>query len=212
MIELEYIIAQHQDGNASVAIKSKKVKQQNPAIRILRNGNLIEWHLVGLNIGEFETVQGQARVSRIDFYIGFEDLIIQRNQFPTSTGRVIPNTNGVGYPIGSVRAGGTAIRLQGSIERLIIEDIVAIIPTYKLTKNANSDLILNLDRETSPYPILASNGNRTTRQLHFGIEHDYLVRNDNRLSTPRICITFTEDQYATVLQIIDNAIIYYQTH
>jgi hypothetical protein len=212
MIELEYIIAQHQDGNASVAIKSKKVKQQNPAIRIIRTRNLVEWHLVGLNLGEIETIEGQSRVSRVDFYIGFEDLIHQRNLFPASTGTIIPNTSGVGYPIGSVRVGGTPIRLQGTIERMIIEDVNAIIPTYKLTKNINDDLILNLDRESSPYPIVAENGNRTTRQLHFGIEHDYNVRNDNRLSTPRICLTFTEDQYATVLNIIDNAIIYYQTH
>ena len=35
MIALEYIIAQYQDDNVSVAINSRKVAQQNPALIIM---------------------------------------------------------------------------------------------------------------------------------------------------------------------------------
>lgn len=35
MIELEYIIAQHQDGNTSVAIKSKKLNSRTQLLELL---------------------------------------------------------------------------------------------------------------------------------------------------------------------------------
>lgn len=127
MIELEYIIAQHQDGNTSVAIKSKKVKQQNPAIRITRNGLNIIWELIGLNVGDVENVTGDGRVTRIDFYIGLDDLVEQRNLFIPSTGISLGLASGIRNPVGTERSGGTTIRWQGAIGRLDILNTNAVI-------------------------------------------------------------------------------------
>lgn len=212
MIELEYIIAQHQDGNTSVAIKSKKVRQQNPAIRISRNGLNIIWELLGLNVGDVENVVGDGRVTRIDFYIGLDDLFEQRNLFIPSTGASFGLAEGIRNPVGSERTGGTTIRWQGAIGRLELVNVSAVIPPFKLRYNPLSTIFLNIDRESSPYPITSNNGSRTIRQLHFGVEHDFTCRIDRRTNTPRITLTFTEDQYATVLDFIDRAIVFHQTH
>jgi hypothetical protein len=211
MIELEYIIAQHQDGNTSVAIKSKKVKQQNPAIRITRNGLNIIWELIGLNVGDVENVTGDGRVTRIDFYIGLDDLVEQRNLFIPSTGISLGLASGIRNPVGTERSGGTTIRWQGAIGRLDILNTNAVIPPFKLNPNPLSSIVLNIDRESSPYPITSNGGSRTIRQLHFGVEHDFVCRIDRRTNTPRIKLTFSENQYATILDYIDRAITFHQT-
>lgn len=212
MIILEYIIAQHQDTNVSVAIKSKKVKQQNPAINISRNGSKVVWDLVGLNIGVIETVVGAPRVTRIDFYIGLDDLVEQRNLFLITTGNSQGLQDGLRNPVGSERAGGKSIRWKGPLCRLNIEDANAVIPPYVLTSNSTASITLNLDKETSPYPINSDGGSKTIRQLHFGIEHNFNSKLDNRVTTPRIRLTFSEDQYSTILDYIDRAVYFHQNN
>lgn len=210
IVLLEYLIAQHQDNNVSVAIKSKKVNKHNPVIIIKRNGQNILWELRGLHHGDIENVAGVPRASRIDFYIGMEDLIEQRGNFIPSTGTSLGNVQGLRIPVGTERPGGKEIRWKGPVGRVEIEDVSAIIPPFRLSKNDDSELILNIDRERAEYPITSEGGNQTTLELHFGVEHDYTVVQDGRLSIDRIAIEMTEDQYATVLAFIDSAIAFYQ--
>ena len=209
MIALEYIIAQHQDANTSLAIKSHKNRQQNPAIRIRRSGTNIIWDLLGLNNGTIENVQGTPRASRVDFYIGLEDLIEQRNLFFVSTGVSLGLTDGLRNPVGTERAGGKAIRWNGPLGRLEIENVEFKIPPYNLRVNVNAQLTLNLDRESSTYPITSNGGVNTIRELHFGIEHNFISRQDNRLQNPKISITLSENQYATILYFIDQVIDFF---
>ncbi len=209
MILLEYIIAQHQDANVSVAIKSRKTRQHNPAIFISRSRRRIIWEFRGLHLGEIENITGEPRVTRIDFYIGLEDLIEQRTNFLTTTGTPIGNIHGLRIPVGTERRGGKKIRWKGPLGRIQIVDVSATIPPFKIAKNDSSQLLLNIDKETSPYPIMSDQGNRTTKELHFGIEHNYGVVQDGRIRTARIQIVMTENQYATVLSFIDTGIKFY---
>jgi len=206
MIALEYIIAQHQEGDNSVAIKSRKVRQENPALVIRRSDGNVQWQLRGLAIGEEEAVEGVPRVTHIDFYIGMDDLAEQRDQFPESLGQVIENLDGVRFPVGTERPGGTQIRWRGALGRLDALNIAATIPPFRFQHNPDSRLILNIDRESSPYPITSDGGIQTTRELHFGIEHEFGVSVDRRLNTPRIELVLTEDQYSTALSWIDDAL------
>lgn len=209
MIRLEYIIAQHQDGNVSVAINSKKSRQENPAINIIRTPTNIVWELQGLHVGEIETIAGDPRATRIDFYISMEDLKEQRINFLVSTGVSLGNQQGLRNPVGTERRGGTQIRWAGAVGRLEINDVDARMPPFKFSKNPNEPLVLNIDREISPYPIISSGGGRTTRELHFGVEHTYTVRRNNNITIPRINLIMTEDQYATILDFIDRSITFY---
>lgn len=210
MIALEYIIAQYQDENVSVAIHSTKPRQQNPALVITRSGTDFIWRLTGLQIGEIENIEGEQRANRLDFYIGLEDLIEQRNLFPATRAASLGLAQGLRIPVGSERRGGKQIRWNGAVGRVPIEDVRMIIPPYSLLSNDQSDLILNVDKETSPYPITSDGGNQTMKELHIGIEHTYTVRERGNLRIPRIDFQMTARQYATVLEAIDRAITQYQ--
>jgi hypothetical protein len=211
MILLEYIIAQHQEGNESVAIKSRKPARDNPALFIKQeNGNVI-WEIRGLNLGEVEEIAGQARVTHIDFYIGMEDLIEQRENFPETDGVSLGIPDGIRIPVGTERADGTKIRWVAPVGRILIEDVSAVIPPFKLTKNENSELALHVDNQTSAYPITSEGGNKTKLELHFGIDHDFRVSKNRILKRPNIVLTMSDDEYATVLDYIDNAIQRYNS-
>jgi hypothetical protein len=188
MITLEYIIAQYQAENVSVAINSRKVAQQNPALMIIRDGSYFLWRLTGLQIGEIQNVEGEERVNRLDFYIGMDDLVEQRNQFPVTRAVSLGLASGLRIPIGKERQGGKQIRWRGPAGRVPIEDVGIIIPPYSLSYNPNTHLMLNVDKETSPYPIISDGGSQTIRELHFGIEHDYMVRERGNLKIPRISL------------------------
>ncbi len=206
IILLEYIVAQYQHRNVSVAINSRKVRQHNPAIVIARASGLFVWQLRGLHLGDVETVSGQARANRIDFYIGMDDLDEQRQLFPRTQAHSLGLPDGLRIPVGRERPGGKRIRWRGPVSRIHISEASMVIPTYKFSHNPQADCILNLDRETSPYPIMSDNDSRTTRELHFGLEHDFNVRQSATLRIPRIEFKMTSRQYATVLEALDNSI------
>jgi hypothetical protein len=210
MVTLEYIIAQYQSENVSVAIHSRKVAQQNPALVIIRDGGDYIWRLTGLQIGDIENIQGEERANRIDFYIGMDDLIEQRAEFPATRSASLGLADGLRIPVGRERRGGKQIRWRGASGRVHIEDVKMIIPPYSLSHNVESDLILNIDRETSPYPITSDEGSQTIRELHFGIEHTFTVRERGNLRIARIAFSMTGRQYATVLEAIDSAIAQHQ--
>lgn len=147
MILLEYIIGQHQDGNVSVAVNSKKSRQENPGLFIRRVSGKIVLEFRGLHNANIDTITGDKRVSRIDFYIGMDDLVEQRGLFPTTTGSSLGLPLGLKNPIGTQRIGGKSIRWSGGIGRINIDDIKASFPPFKLSKNIKSDLILNIDAD-----------------------------------------------------------------
>jgi len=206
MILLEYIIAQIQIEAISVAVNSRKLKSQNPALRIHLTPSLVEWQLIGLNIGGVERIDGESRVNRIDFYIGMDDLVEQRQNFPKSRGVSLGSPDGLRNPLGTERSGGKSLKWKKSFGRISVNQLTAVIPPFKVSNPSEGNLVFNIDGENSPYPINSENGNKTIRELHFGVEGDFKVVQDNRVSTPRIKIMFTHDEYASILEFIDNAI------
>lgn len=206
MIYLEYIIAQCQVANNSVAIKSHKNKNQNPSLKISQETNLFLWELTGLNVGTVENIDPtEPRATRLDFYIGMNDLEEQIDMFPYTLAPPSKLQNGLRIPIGTERAGGKKIRWIGPLYRLKIIDIKMSILPFKLLRNHNKDIILNIDREHSMYPIESKLG-RTIRQIHFGIEHEFKIIIDNRIKIPRICFQISNQQYSSILEALKLAI------
>lgn len=211
MILLEYIIGQCQTDSTSVALVSKRQKRQNPAMSIIQSGSSFIWTFDGLNIGEIESVSGEARANRIDFYIGMEDLVFQINNFPRTRARSLGLVDGLRNPTGTERTGGKRLRWDKSISRIEVCQIDLRIPTFKMLSNGDLPIILNIDRETSPYPIDNGNG-RTTLELHFGIEHPFVVKSDARINIPRFQFTTTGSQYATILEAINETVDIYNNY
>jgi len=209
-IVLEYIIAQYQSENVSVAIHSTKGRQQNLALVITRSGAEFIWRLTGLHIGEVENIKGEQRANRLDFYIGMDDLIEQRNLFPSTRASSLGLSEGLRIPIGTERAGGKQIRWKGAVSRVQIKNVRMVIPPFSLSFNSESELMLNVDKELSPYPITSDGGSKTVRELHIGIEHIYTIHERRIPRIPRIDFKMTARQYATILEAIDRAIAQHQ--
>lgn len=109
MIELEYIVALlHHDGQ-SVAVKSKKIHRQNPAVEIQRAGQDFKLQLSGLVPGTVEPSDNlDPAKPRLDIYISKADLIRQRSDMPSPnrqpTNKSLPLTN----PSGTERKGNNS--------------------------------------------------------------------------------------------------------
>ena len=211
MILIEYLIAQFQEDSSSYAIKSRRPANNNPAVLIHSKNKTFIWDFTGLQIGMQESVTGQPRQNHFDFYIGLDDLIAQRHLFPGTKASSIGLTNiGLRIPVGSVRPGGKDIAWRGALARLAIKDLTISMPPLKIKNINDEDLILNIDKEFSKYPIDNGNG-QTTRELHFGFENPFSVRFNRAIKIPRIVATMTSQQYATVLEAIDTVIQFHTT-
>ncbi len=213
MILLERLNAQIQEGTTSYAIISQRTKNNNPAVTVFFRSGFFVWDFIGLNNGSPEQVAGQARQNHFDFYIGMDDLFAQFRLLPTTHASSLGLTaNGLRNPNRSVRLGGTRIPWLGPLARLTtIEDLEMQIPPFKVKKNPAQSLILNIDKEFSPYSIDNGNG-RTKRELHFGFgENLFIIRQKRNITVPCIQVKMTPQQYATVLEAINRAILLHRT-
>ena len=202
VISLEYIIAQFQVGKTSYAIKSHINRNQNPGLIISKNKGKYFWEFTGLSSGDIETVSGQARANHIDIYVTQNQLRQQMPLFPFE-----PLTPGVvstapKNPTRSVRAGGKRIPWGGPVDRIKAAEILAVIPPYKLLTNPSGELFLNIDREYARYPL----PDGTRKEIHFGVEHDFIWRKKKTLKIPRITITLTKGQYAKIWFVLQTLI------
>lgn len=209
MINIEYLICQYQEQDISIAISSHRNKNQNPAFEIIKSNNSFIWRFTGLQMGTIEEVAGEPRANRLDFYIGMDDLSIQIGNFPITNAQPIGLADGLRIPINQIRAGGKQINWIGPVSRVNVADITINIPPYKLKQNNDDDIILNVDREFSRYPITSHLG-QTIREIHFGVEHNFSVTEDKRISIPKIEFTLNEDEYAEILASLNNSVQFHQ--
>src|SRR4051812_44254318 len=70
-LDLEYTICQVQSGKFSMAAKSHRREGGNPQLSISMLPSAVEWRLTDLDHGVPETVAGQARKDRVDFYFEY---------------------------------------------------------------------------------------------------------------------------------------------
>jgi len=206
MILLEYLNAQVQVGNTSYAIISTRPRNNNPMVKVASvDGNYV-WTFTGLQSGILEPVVGAPRQNHFDFYIGLDDLVVDRALFPTTRARSLGLApDGLRNPVGSERTGGKQISWTGPLARVTFQDIKISMPPFKITADTSANRIMNIDREFSQYPIENGNG-RTTRELHFGFENPFVVRRNNSVKVLRIMVIMNPNEYATVLEAIDSAI------
>ncbi len=210
MILLEKISALGQFENRSCAIKSSRSRNENPGLTVSVIDDFVRWIFHGLHIGDEEEIdQDNPRINHVDAYIGMDDLSAQIESFPEVEAEPQGNIEGLSIPIGRERTGGTKIRWRGPLSRIELTGFDIAIPPLRLLHNENNrQIYMNLDRESSPYPIENGNG-RTTRELHFGVEHEFVVRVDNRLRVGRIVLEMTHVAYATILNSMRTAIEYH---
>ena len=213
MIPLEKISALAQIRNQSFAILSERRRNENPMLTIRRNGNYFDWELSGLRVGEIQIIdENNPRANHIAIYIGMDDLSHYVNSFADVNVPPIGLVDGLRIPAGTERPGGTQIRWRGPVTRVNISDFDIVVPPLRLLRNDNDNPTINVDRETSPYPIDNGLGRRTTRELHFGIDHQFVLREDHRVNIGRIRFSLGEGEYATVLEAIHNSIDFHNEH
>ncbi|MBM3712359.1 MAG: hypothetical protein FJW56_02835 [Actinobacteria bacterium] len=205
MINLEYLICQYQATDISLAIKSHRNRNQNPAFEIIDEGDSFIWRFTGLQMGLEEEMEDDVRVNHMDFYIGMDDLASQIDEFPNTTANPVGLVDGLRVPINSIRPGGKPINWIGPVTRVEVSDISINIPPYRLRENTNDQIILNIDREFSRYPI-TSGANQTIREIHFGIEHNFDVSRAGTIRIPRIEFTLSENEYSEVLEALRNSV------
>ena len=211
MINIEYINVHYQEGSTSYALKSQRRIGDEPILTISVENRVIAWELSGLKVGKEEQVSKiDPRKNRIDFYIGFEDLKRQRTTFPNSSG----NSNGLELlptnSQGTERQFGKTVKMMQPIGRTVIDDVFVPFPQFTLTKNNSIPVYFNVDAEYAFYKIENGADKLTSREIHFGIQHSYIVSvNENNEQLIAI-LTMNENQYSAILECIDRAIEWYE--
>ena len=134
-----------------------------------------------------------------------DDLAAQINMFPSVNATPIGNIDGLRIPVGTERPGGQRIRWKGPVCRVELSELRIVIPPVRMAANNTDSPKFNVDRESSPYPINNGNG-RTTREIHFGVEHDFILRVNRSLRIGRIDLVMDSVQYATILTALQDSI------
>ena len=109
MINLEYLICQYQQEDISLAIKSHRNRNQNPAFEITEDNSSFIWKFTGLQMGREDEMEDDIRADHLDFYIGMDNLASDINEFPDTNASPIGLTDGLRIPINSIRPGGKSI-------------------------------------------------------------------------------------------------------
>src|SRR5438046_1351012 len=110
--ELEYTICQIQSGSFSMAAKSHRQERGDPRLTITPLAQGVEWKLTDLDHGVPQTVAGEARKDRVDFYFRLELLRTILSTFPAPRGK--PNHSMKLEPTnsrGEERVGGVDVRM-----------------------------------------------------------------------------------------------------
>jgi hypothetical protein len=202
--ELEYTLCQIQSGQFSMAAKSHRQEGGQPILTVTAFPGYVEWRLTDLDHGIAETVTGDPRVNRVDFYFRRETLEAAIGTFPNPRSPV--NSNSRYKPtnsVGEVRHGGIGIRMMAPICRFCPIETVDLYshrpPAFEAHAN---EAILHLDYETGPARIYGQD----IYEVHFGIEAQYTI-SPLAISVPSYAVLKMSDElYATILSELSRII------
>lgn len=198
-MDLEYAVGNVTVNAESFAIKAHRRKSQNPALRFSLDGTT--WTVIGLQPGTIDI--GDAKdVDHLDFYVLIDDMCDQLATMPvpaaSATGRLSTTspwgTEGSGKK--RIQPGRTRARLPILAAEMRLSD-----DHLRATTSGDPQPSLNLDFEIAPYPNPIDR-TRSKLQVHFGIDAEWIPRNDRRIRNSQATITMTKAQYAAIHQAL----------
>ncbi len=152
-----------------MAAKSHRQQGGNPQLTINLLADGVEWRLTDLEHGVPETVAGQPRTDRVDFYFLHEEFPTAFANFPRP--RVPPAAGVHRFPpthaTGTERVGGKRVREYAAICRFSpiaqVDLYCQQLPAFHASAVAAT---LHLDMESGPSRIYG----REVFEVHFGVE------------------------------------------
>lgn len=198
--DLEYTICQIQSGRFSMAAKSHRQEGGSPRLEIRLGNNEVEWVLSDLDHGIPETVAGQERRDRIDFYFLLPQLRMALSSIPRPRTSHDPQlrldpVNSQGFE----RTEGKRVRMVTPVCRFHPVDTVHLYSQTPPAFEAEAvDATLHLDFETGPKRIYGDE----ILEVHFGIEAEYTV-SPLALAVPSSAVlSMTDSMYATIVRAL----------
>jgi len=161
----------------------------------------VQWHLTDLEHGVPETVGGQPRSDRVDFYFLYD---VCKSVFPTFPApRVPPNALAHKFPPrhapGTERRGGKRVREETAICRFSPVTRVDLLsqqpPAFRADATA---AILHLDIETGPASIYG----QEILEVHFGVEGNWNVVPLPSPVPSEAILHLSDSLYATIYDVL----------
>lgn len=203
VFDVEYVICQIQQGAFSAGVKSHRRAGGDPKLSIADVPTGVQWTLFNLGQGVPETVAGEARVDRVDFYILVPDLKKILPMFPPAGAshdpalRLPPRDS-----TGTERAGGKNVQMLTPICRFHPITSVRLDcqqpPSFVATA---SDATLHLDMEFGPKKMYGVE----MPEVHLGIDAVYAI-NPGAPGPSRVELIMSRRMYATILRELQVAV------
>nr|WP_294789777.1 hypothetical protein [uncultured Mucilaginibacter sp.] len=209
MILLEYITAVYQHGNNAYQIGGHVSKNQNPALVLTQENNIIKFNFIGIGAGSIQNLAGlQPRRGHLGIYLSLDNLTEQINNFlpkPTAFAYpAVPPTN-FSDPTGLERIGGAQVHMEspqyvigGRNLRINFSKSEAS-PGLRINQDSFA-IHLDIERTPGRVPIISiSKWFRTILQLHIGITLER-GRLNNTVAIPRISFEMSIDEYSQFIE------------
>jgi hypothetical protein len=181
-----------------MAAKSHRREHGNPQLTISMLPTHVEWRLTDLDHGIPETVAGQPRKDRVDFYFEYSVFKATFPNFPAPRTASVPSQHRFAptNSQGTERRGGKDVRVVAPICRFSpLSDAELISHTPPAFRATTGEAILHLDMESGPARIYGVE----IFEVHFGIEApQWDVAPLSNPATSYAVIRMSDSLYATV--------------
>ena len=196
-VDLEYTICQIQSGRFSMAAKSHRQEGGNPQLTISMLPDTVEWRLTDLEHGIAETVAGQPRRDRVDFYFRYDEFKLAFPGFPAP--RVAPVGGIHRFPpthaTGTERVGGKPVREITAVCRFSPITQVDLFSQQPPAFHGGAvAATLHLDMESGPARIYG----HEIFEVHFGVEANWNIVPLPAPTPSEAILTLSDPVYATI--------------